>query len=308
MEIGIGIPHMGRLASASLVSSFCIAADRAGFDGLWTGDHVVAPVHTESKYTLAPEPTGIADGAVIATMGLNLEMNITLAVAAAVTTRAKLCTGVAVLPIRNPVLNARQIASIDLYSGGRVRYGVGVGWLKEEADAMAMPWDRRGARTDEHIELMRALWTAEGDTVEFAGEFNVLPPMGAEPRPSQRPIPILVGGHSSAAIDRVARLGDGWISTGMGKERLTRALGTLADACDRHGRDFDRLHIVGGQRHELDPGKGPLGPQIEQLASELLEFEDLGVHHMKFSIRTDDADALLEAVEQCGQELLPLIR
>ena len=176
-----------------------------------------------------------------ATMGLNLEMNTTLAVAAAVTERVKLCTAIAVLPIRNPVLNARQVASIDLYSGGRVLYGVGVGWLREEADAMGMPWDRRGRRVDEQISLLRTLWSATGETVEFAGEFYQLPPISPDPLPVQRPIPILIGGHSDAALDRAARIGDGWIAAGMGPERLKDAMDRLRAACDRAGRDPDEL-------------------------------------------------------------------
>ena len=103
------------------------------------------------------------------------------------------------LTIRNAILNARQLATVDRYSNGRLLLGIGVGWLKEEADAMGMPWDRRGARTDEHIALLRAIWTAPGKHVEFHGEFWDIPPMDPEPRPVQRPIPILIGGHSEAA-------------------------------------------------------------------------------------------------------------
>ena len=108
-----------------------------------------------------------------------------------------------------------QLATLDVYSGGRVLYGVGVGWLREEAEAMGMPWDRRGRRSEEHIALLRALWCADGDLVEFHGEFHDLPPMDPEPRPVQRPIPILIGGHSDIALERAGRIGDGWIAAPM---------------------------------------------------------------------------------------------
>ena len=127
----------------------------------------------------------------------------------------KLGTSVAVLPIRNAVANARQLSTLDVYSGGRVLYGVGVGWLREEAEAMSMPWDRRGKRSEEHIALLRALWCADGDLVEFHGEFHDIPPMDPEPRPVQRPIPILIGGHSDVALERAGRIGDGWIAAQM---------------------------------------------------------------------------------------------
>ena len=171
MELGAVVPQIGPMAAPQVVVDFCRAADVAGFDGIWFADHVVVPETIESFYTLRAKPAAYPFEELRQTMGLNLELNTSLAVAAAVTERVKLCTGIAILPIRNPILNARQLASIDQFSGGRLVYGVGVGWLKEEADAMGMPWDRRGARTDEHIALLRTIWCAEGDTVAFDGEF-----------------------------------------------------------------------------------------------------------------------------------------
>ena len=227
MELGAVVPQIGPMAAPQVVVDFCRAADAAGFDGIWFADHLLVPEVIESNYTLRAKPTPYPFEALRETMGLNLEINTSLAVAAAVTEQVKLCTGIAILPLRNPVLNARQLASIDQFSGGRLVYGVGVGWLKEEADAMGMPWDRRGARTDEHIALLRTIWCAEGDTVQFDGEFYPLPPVDPRPRPVQQPIPILIGGHSDPALDRAARLGDGWIAAGMGATRFAEALGRL---------------------------------------------------------------------------------
>lgn len=307
MEVGIKIPHTGQQASARFVPEFCAAAEAAGFDGLWTVDHVVAPMHTDSTYTLAPTPTKIADGAVAANMGLNLEMNTTLAIASAVTERVRLCTGVAVLPIHNAVLNARQLASIDQYSGGRVVYGVGVGWLREEAEAMGMPWDRRGARTDEHIALMRALWTADDDVVGFSGEFHQLPPMSPEPRPVQRPIPILIGGHSGPALDRAARIGDGWIAAGMSPSRLQTALEQLTSACDRHGRDPADLQIMCSTRRALDTALGAITEQTARVVETLLAYAPL-VTHVSVGIGGVDRGAMLEMLDLYGREVLPHVR
>src|SRR6516165_9247442 len=212
MEIGVRIPHTGGFASPEFIHEWCTVADDAGFGSLWGVDHVVMPQHVESKYVLPRKPATIEDDAVSELLSPNFELTTTMAFVAAITERIRIGSAVAVLTIRNAVLNARQLASVDQYSGGRVLYGVGAGWLEEEADAMNMPWDRRGARTDEHIALLRAIWTAPGRHVEFHGEYWDIPPMDPEPRPVQQPIPILIGGHSEPAIDRAARLGDGWIA------------------------------------------------------------------------------------------------
>ena len=307
MHVGIAIPHIGRLASPAFVTDFCRAAEAAGFDSLWAADHIVVPARFESKYVLRAEPQQYRFADLQATMGLNLEMNTTLAVAAAVTERVRLCTGIAVLPLRNPVLNARQIASIDLYSGGRVLYGVGVGWLREEAEAMGMPWDRRGRRVDEQIELLRAVWTATGETIGFDGEFYQVPPMAPDPRPVQRPVPILVGGHSDAALDRAARLGDGWIAAGMGPDRLKEAMDRLRAACGKAGRDIGALHIVNGERADaqIDPSDGDLTGQAQRIVEALGSYRSMGVTHMKAGIRAKDEAAVLEMLDLYGREVIP---
>ena len=199
MEFGLVVPHTGPFADPEYVRSYSITAEQAGFDGLWAVDHMVMPYHTDSKYTLGRAPASIADDAVSKQLSPNYEMHTTLTWVAAITHRVKLGTCVAVLPIRNAVANARQVATLDIYSGGRVLYGVGAGWLREEAEAMNMPWDRRGRRAEEHIALMRTLWCAEEALVEFHGEYHDCPLMDPEPRPVQRPVPILVGGHSEVA-------------------------------------------------------------------------------------------------------------
>lgn len=290
MEIGVRLPHTGRRATPELVRAWCTTADQLGFDSLWGVDHVVMPQHVESKYVLPREPAAVADDAVSGLLAPNFELVTTLAFAAAVTEQIKLGSAVAVLPIRNPVLNARQLATVDRYSGGRLLCGVGVGWLKEEADAMGVPWDRRGDRTDEHIALLRAIWTAPGSHVEFHGEFWDVPPMDPEPRPIQQPIPILVGGHSDAAIDRAARVADGWIAAGMSSERLAALLPKLRAAAERNGRDPSSLLVYCGAR----PGEVAL--------DDLRRYEDLGVHSVQVALDTID-----ELVRFAG-DVLPRLR
>lgn len=291
MEIGVRIPHTGPRATPAFVREWCVVAEDAGFDSLWGVDHVVMPQRVESKYVLPRKPATLADDAVADLLSPNFELMTTLAFAAAVTERIALGTAVAVLSIRNAVLNARQLATVDRYAGGRLLYGVGVGWLQEEADAMNMPWDRRGARADEHITLLRALWTATGRHVEFHGEFWDIPPMDPEPRPVQQPIPILVGGHSEVAMDRAARVGDGWIAADVSADRLAELLPSLAEAAARHDRDVADLPVYCGT------GRRP-GITVD----EVRRYEELGVRSLQ--VWADELDDL----KRLGDELLPALR
>jgi probable F420-dependent oxidoreductase len=288
MEIGVRIPHTGKEATPEFVRDWCATADEAGYGSVWGVDHMVMPQHTDSKYVLPRKPAAIGEDAVSELLAPNFELATTMAFVAAVTKRVKIGTAVAVLTIRNAVLNARQVATVDRYSGGRVLYGVGAGWLKEEAEAMNMPWDRRGARTDEHIELLRAIWSAPGKHVEFHGEFWDIPPMDPEPRPVQQPIPILVGGHSEAALERAARLGDGWIAAGMSADRLRdELLPLLHEALRRHDRDPATYPIYCGG------GRGDAG------IDELRRYEELGVVDLHVGLRT------LDDLKRFADEVLP---
>ena len=298
VEFGLTIPHTGRSASPEYVRSYCSTAEQAGFDSLWAVDHMVMPQHTDSKYTLGRQPASIADDAVSNLLSPNYEMHTTLTWVAGFTSRIKLGTAVAVLPIRNPVANARQVATLDIYSGGRVLYGVGAGWLREEAEAMNMPWDRRGRRTEEHIALMRALWCAEGELVEFHGEFHDCPPMDPEPRPVQRPIPIIVGGHSDIALDRAGRVGDGWIAAMMSPPRLAEHWAKVKDAAVRNDRDPDSLLLVSS----IPPSEGQ--EQVDALHARVAAEVD----HCTIGLRATTPDETLDEIRQVGAEVLPQLR
>jgi probable F420-dependent oxidoreductase len=298
MEFGLTIPHTGRHASPEWVREYSIVAEETGWDSLWGVDHLVMPQHTDSDYTLGRKPTKIADDAVSGLLAPNYEMMTTLTWVAGFTERIKLGTAVAVLPIRNAVQNARILATLDVYSGGRVLYGVGAGWLREEAEAMGMPWDRRGARSEEHIALLRALWCAEGDLVEFHGEFHDLPPMDPEPRPVQRPIPILVGGHSDIALERAGRIGDGWIAAQMSPERVAEHWPKVVAAAERAGRDPAGLRLftsVSG-RTEL-----PLGDLLAQ-------YQEVGVDHVQIGLHREDRAGTLDRIRDVAENVLQDLR
>jgi probable F420-dependent oxidoreductase len=298
MDVGVTIPHTGRYASPAWVREYCTTAEQVGFDSLWAVDHMVMPQHTDSDYTLARKPAKMADDAVSGLLSPNYEMMTTLTWVAGFTERVKLGTAVAVLPIRNPVHNARAVASLDVYSGGRVVYGVGVGWLREEAEAMGMPWDRRGVRTEEHIALMRTLWCADGDLVEFHGEFHDLPPMDPEPRPVQRPIPILIGGHSDIALERAGRIGDGWIAAQMSPGRVAEHWPKVLESAERNGRDPTTLRLF-----TSTPVKSDLS-----LADLLAEYRQLGVEHVQVGLHRSSREETLDTMHDVAENVVPSVR
>ncbi|MGE0881491.1 MAG: TIGR03619 family F420-dependent LLM class oxidoreductase [Acidimicrobiia bacterium] len=304
MEIGTGIPHTGRLASPDYIREFCITAEEAGWDGLWGIDHMVMPQHTESLYTLARKPAPIGDNAVSGLLSPNYEMMSTLLWVAGFTSRVKLGTAVAVLTIRNAVMNARQLATLDVFSGGRVLYGIGVGWLKEEADAMNMPWDNRGKRADEHIEMMRAIWTAPGDIMEWHGPYFDLPPMDPAPQPIQKPIPILIGGHSDPALDRAARIGDGWIAASMSPDRFVEHRDKLFRLTESYGRDPSKLILVNSTGVKVE-GPEVSASEAAEITAAMQTYASLGVHHLNVSTGATDRATALSRLVSLGSRVLP---
>ena len=321
MEFGLAIPHTGTLASAEYVRDFCQTADELGYEGLWTVDHPAIPPHSDSEYTLGAKPKTMPDNAVSDLLAPNYEMTSTMLFVAGITRRAKIGSSIAILPLRNPVLNARMLATLDIYSGGRLLYGVGVGWLREEADAMEMPWDHRGARSEEHIALMRRLWTAEGDTVDFEGKFYRVPPIHPDPRPVQKPCPpILIGGHSDVALRRAARIGDGWTAGPMPAERLASLTQQLLDLVRAEGRDPASFPIyanagiaISAERDakvwKFTAPNGAICVEDEDLLVERLrEFEQIGVHHLRIGFEAPDRAGQLALMQRVAEKILPALR
>jgi len=321
MEFGLRIPHTGKLASPVFVRDFCQAADELGYDGLWAVDHPAIPPHSDSEYTLGSRHRVMPDNAVSDLLAPNFEMTSTMLYVAGITTRAKIGSSVAVLPLRNPVLNARMLATLDIYSGGRLVYGVGVGWLREEAEAMQMPWDHRGARSEEHIALLRRLWTAEGDLVDFEGKFYRVPPIHPDPRPVQKPCPpIVIGGHSEVALRRAARIGDGWSAAPMPPARLAELADTLRTYVAAEGRDPAAvpiyanagIAICAGPTEEAWKFTAPNGSvslkEADVLVERLREFERIGVHHLTLGLHAADAAGQLALMQQVAEKILPAMR
>ncbi len=205
MRIGAKVPNSGPLPMERGIATMAAELEGAGFESLWVSDHIVMPRHIESRYPFAADgkPTWPSDTPYFDAM-------IALAVIATATQRAAIGTAVLVLPLRHPVILAKEAASIDVLSGGRLVLGVGAGWLAEEFDALDVPFASRGRRFIEWLQILRACWT--GEPGPFDGEHYVLPAgVVAAPAPGHD-IPVLVGGDSPNALSRAATSGDGWLA------------------------------------------------------------------------------------------------
>ena len=241
MRIGVLVPNSGPWPLEPGIVTMARAAEAAGFDSLWVSDHIVLPETIGSRYPFA------ADGrATWPSETPYVDALVALALMAAVTERPTLGTAVLVLPLRHPVLFAKQAASIDVASRGRLRLGVGAGWLREEFEALGVPFEARGDRLVEWMEIARDCWT--GRPAARASERYTLPGgMLCLPVPAHR-IPFLMGGHSPAALRRAGRLADGWLAqqslSEVAPDALAAAAGEMRAAAEAAGRDPNELEVV----------------------------------------------------------------
>jgi len=237
MRVELWIPTVSPISTPELLSLIGREAEERGFSCLWVGEHVVLFEEYASSYPYAD------DGRIPAPPGSGLlEPLNTLAFLAAHTTTVRLGTAMVLLPQRNPVYTAKEVATLDWLSNGRVDLGIGVGWLEEEFRAVNVSWPQRGRRTDEYLEVLHTLWTDE--TSSYEGEFYSLNPCQMFPKPLQDPLPIHIGGESDAALKRVARAGNGWHTFNRTPEDLAEPLGKLDGLLAGQGRSRSEITIT----------------------------------------------------------------
>ena len=235
MKFGLRYCNTGRYVDPAQAVELVQAAEAVGFESAWTVEHTVVPAGYQSAYPYSTDGR-MAGG--IDTFPLPDPL-IWLAYVAAATTRIKLATGILILPQHNPVVVAKQVATLDHLSRGRMLLGIGVGWLKEEFDVLNAPFDERGERTDEYVHVLRALWQEDkpsfhGATVKFEAAY-------CRPQPVHGTVPIIVGGHSKAAARRAGRLGDGFFpARGASAELINLARRTAQE----YERDPRRIEIT----------------------------------------------------------------
>ncbi len=238
MRYSLFAPLISPRNDAAYISALARGAEARGFDGIWLGEHVVLFDDYDAEYPYE------ADGKIPVGGDRGLLEPITaLSFMAAQTSRIRLGTGICLVPQRNPVYTAKEIAAVDYLSGGRVDFGVGVGWLEEEFQALDVPFARRGARCREYLEVIRSLW--EDEVSSYSGEFYTLAPCRQYPKPIQQPgPPIYFGGESDAALRRVADIGQGWYGFNVGADETAGHLARLDALLAQRGRSRQDVQVA----------------------------------------------------------------
>jgi probable F420-dependent oxidoreductase len=238
MRVGLHALGIGDGARPEVIRAVATAAETHGFARLWCGEHVVLVDAPASRYPYS------ADGRIAVPSDADwLDPLLALTFAAAVTSRIELATGVLLLPEHNPVVVAKQAATLDVLSAGRFNLGVGVGWSAEEFAALGVPFAQRGRRTEEYLAAMRTLWA--DDPASFSGEFVRFDAIRVNPKPLRGGrLPVMVGGNSDAALRRAATLADGWYGFNVAASDVRSRVAVLADECARQGRAFDELTVA----------------------------------------------------------------
>ncbi len=238
MRVGLHALGIGAGARRDIIDAVARAAEAGGFATLWSGEHVVMVDRPRSRYPYSPS------GRIAVPPDADwLDPLVGLSFAAAATTRIRVGTGVMLLPEHNPVLVAKQAASLDVLSGGRLVLGVGIGWSADEYAALGVPFQQRAQRMAEYVEVLRVLW-GEG-VASFSGEFVRFDDVQSYPKPTRAGrIPVVLGGNSDAALERAARIGDGWYGFNLRTDEVRERMAVLAECCRRLGRDVRELDVA----------------------------------------------------------------
>ena len=285
MKFGLMYANAGAVRVSDDAHASGETAERVGVESMWTIEHVVVPGGLKSTYPY--DPSGKMPAPEQMPMPDPL---LALAYAAAVTKTLRLATGILILPQRHPIYVAKEVATLDVLSDGRVILGIGIGWLEEEFDALGIPFEERAARTAESVRAMRSLWKDEAELPRqiFNGE-----KLESHPKPVQKPgVPIVVGGHTELAARRAARYGDGFFPGVADDEKLTWLLGVMREECKKIGRDPKTIEVTSGRAV-------PTPDSVKQLA-------DLGVSRFMVPPPGFDPDGITQGLEKLGELIAKL--
>jgi probable F420-dependent oxidoreductase len=279
MKVGMMFANVAFFGTRDGAAKVAQAAEDAGLESLWTVEHVVIPQGYESAYPYST--SGKMPGGETAPIPDPLAW---LSYVSALTTTVRLATGIVILPQRNPVVLAKEVATIDVLSGGRMTLGVGIGWLEEEFNVIGVPFEERTQRTDEYIQAMRALWSQDET---FEGRFTKFENARSNPKPIQAGgVPIVVGGHTKGAARRAGRLGDGFFpARGDIPVLIDEMTRTAKDA----GRDADVIEVTTGGGPNVDAAKA---------------LEDQGVSRIVLPPPTFDPNDMARALGEISENFI----
>jgi probable F420-dependent oxidoreductase len=243
MNVGISVPLPAYLVDVAFMAR---TVEELGFESFWCAEHPFIPVHSQSRFP------GSADGVIPESYSHFIDPFVALARASGVTSRIKLGTGIVLVPERHPLLLAKEISTLDLFSGGRFLFGIGAGWLREETEIMGGDFDHRWTQVRESILAMKELWTKT--EAEFHGKYYDFPPVRSYPKPEQKPHPpVILGGGAKNVLQRVVAWGDGWLPNRITPDELRQSRATLDKLAKEAGRDPAAITIsVHGQPADRD--------------------------------------------------------
>jgi probable F420-dependent oxidoreductase len=283
IKLGLMFANSGPFAQPEMLAHLAKTAEERGFESIWTVEHVVIPHDYQTPYPYSPSGK-IPGGEDVAIPDPLLP----LAYAAALTSRIRLATGILILPQRHPLYVAKEVATLDVLSRGRVILGVGSGWLKEEFDALGLDFHQRGARTDEAIAAMRVLWHEK--TSSFHGKHFDFHDLKSFPKPVQSAgVPIHIGGHSPAAARRAGRMGDGFFPALGEASKLKELFAIMREAARSAGRDPAAIELSCAARASVETIK-PL--------------QDIGISRVVIAPPAFDADGLTRGLDKIANEVL----
>lgn len=302
LEFGVHLPHLGRNVGRDSLIWFAQAVERAGYASGWVSDHVAWPAEIESKYpysddgSFAPPP----DMGWLDPIGTQLFV-------AGVTERLRLGFTVLILPYRLPVVTAKQLATLDVLSNGRLILGCGVGWMAEEAAILGMPWDRRGERTDEQLDLFTRLFTER--VPSFDGRHYTIPPIGFEPKPLQNPVPVWVGGNTEAAWRRAGTRGHGFHAAFEPIDHVAHGWQQVLAHAEKADRDTTgmtlsiRLYL--DTMGTMEPAKSIQGSR-DQMLETITAWRGIGATHIVLDpVARGGVPGRLDALLAFAQDVMP---
>jgi probable F420-dependent oxidoreductase len=300
MQFGLSLPHFRRVASPEAIRRVAQRAEQLGYDGIWVSDHIVIPASAVDRFgSMFYEPLTV------------------LGFAAACTSRVRLGTTVIILPYRNPLVTAKVLSTLDVLSGGRVTAGMAVGWTEDEFKALGVPFQERGALSDEYIAAFKALWTQ--DKPAFHGRYVRFDNIAFEPKPVQKPhIPIWIGGNSKRAIRRAVALGDGWHPTRPLAEDVKAGVAYVKEVCEQRGRDPKSLTIAVREplkfydEAEASVRRRPFLGSAQKIIDDVGRYRDAGAQYCMLDtfysppeLAQETVESMLGTIERFAADVVP---
>ena len=299
MEYGIVLP---KHIDADELIKFAGAAEKLGFHSLWAADHIVLPVEETNLYPYTDDGRFTANS-----QDPQLDAFTLLSFIASQTNQINLGTSVAIVPYRNPIVQAKMFASLDVLTKGRVICGAGVGWWKEEFAALDAPFEKRGLATDEYLQIFKLLWTS--DVTEFHGETYEFSNIAFFPKPVQKPngIPIWIGGHTKRAVRRTVKYGNTWHPTRLRPDQIENMLPFIDQQCEKYDRKRDEITIslkrtlhftdIGVETNSRIRSQAALIDSTRAVIENIKHCEDLGIKNLTFDFQTNKTEECIKIME-----------